>query len=225
MTGPKIKIHPSKPAVPGVNKPVGSTPQSPVMQAERAPEQSAAELASATDLAEAVTSAAGGPEPAADPSLHSETPWRIEHVRDEFDSDLDELKVIQATPEALAHPQGNLVLATFNFASSREGLANAQLFLDAPAVLRERNVLREALSVESGRSQALARSEAEVHQRRTTLLKALAEIGAYPLEGEPCPDDSGYRQTWTDEIGREGLLKAFTEIVLKARRAVHEDGG
>lgn len=71
-------------------------------------------------------------------------PMAVDYKEDPFDSSLSELRVIDASQASTSHPQGPLVLASFNLADRPEGHANAHLFARGAAMV-ERLKQDEAL--------------------------------------------------------------------------------
>lgn len=71
--------------------------------------------------------------------------------RDEFDSEYWHLRIIDANPLSLDHPQGPLTVATINVTAHAphldEPLANAALFRAAPKMLAALRIAEERISI------------------------------------------------------------------------------
>jgi hypothetical protein len=85
---------------------------------------------------------------------HTPAPWLVEYDRDEYNSSMSTLRIIDST--SLNHPQGPLTIARVNVAAHAphmdEPLANAALIAAAPLLMRALGeLLREhdALSMQS----------------------------------------------------------------------------
>jgi hypothetical protein len=66
---------------------------------------------------------------------YTNAPLAVDFREDSLDSSRNELRVIEAGEASRQHPQGPLVVASFNFADRTEGHANAHLFTKGAAMV------------------------------------------------------------------------------------------